>query len=136
MARITVEDCLNEIDNRFDLVLLASIRAKDIAAGDSPRVLRDNDKNSVVALREIAEKMISHDELVENAIKRMCPYGKLSQEDDTYNLSENQMCIDEKNLNQQKKQESDSVISDCAEDDDIHLLEEEEYSKDTTDYIE
>jgi len=58
MARITVEDCLHEVDNRFELVLLATKRARQIAMGMEPRVDPDHDKPTVVALREIAEKRI------------------------------------------------------------------------------
>ncbi len=58
MARVTVEDCVEKIPNRFELVLLASQRAKNISAGEPITVARDNDKNSVVALREIADETI------------------------------------------------------------------------------
>jgi DNA-directed RNA polymerase subunit omega len=56
MARVTVEDCVDKVPNRFELVLLASHRAREIAAGAPATVERDNDKNPVVALREIAEE--------------------------------------------------------------------------------
>ena len=61
MARVTVEDCIDKIPNRFELVLLASHRARTIAAGAQIAVQRDNDKNPVVALREIAEKKVPTD---------------------------------------------------------------------------
>ncbi len=62
MARVTVEDCIDKVDNRFDLVLLASHRARMIASGSQILVPRDNDKNPVVALREIAdEKLVAAD---------------------------------------------------------------------------
>ena len=54
MARITVEDCLEKVDNRFDLIVLASKRARDLAYGKEPFVDEDNDKPTVIALREIA----------------------------------------------------------------------------------
>ena len=63
MARVTVEDCVQKVPNRFELVLLASERAKHISAGDPITIDRDNDKNSVVALREIADSTISLDDL-------------------------------------------------------------------------
>lgn len=59
MARITVEDCLEHVDNRFDLVLLAARRARQIAQGADPLVAAENDKPTVIALREIAENLIS-----------------------------------------------------------------------------
>lgn len=68
MARVTVEDCIDKIDNRFDLVLLAAHRARSIASGQSILVERDNDKNPVVALREIAETALSPDDLKEDFI--------------------------------------------------------------------
>jgi DNA-directed RNA polymerase subunit omega len=63
MARVTVEDCVIKIPNRFDLVMLAAQRAREIAAGANLTVERDNDKNPVVALREIAESSIDIDNL-------------------------------------------------------------------------
>ena len=63
MARVTVEDCVEKIPNRFELVLLAGQRAKNIAAGDPITVPRDNDKNSVIALREIAEQTVFPEDL-------------------------------------------------------------------------
>lgn len=68
MARVTVEDCIERIPNRFELVLLAAQRARDIAAGSPMAVERDNDKNPVVALREIAEEHARPDELTEGLI--------------------------------------------------------------------
>ena len=59
MARITVEDCLEHVDNRFDLVLLAARRARQISQGADPLVPPENDKPTVIALREIAENLIS-----------------------------------------------------------------------------
>ncbi len=69
MARVTVEDCVKNIPNRFELVSLAAQRAKQIFAGDPITVERDNDKDAVVALREIAEKTIDFDLLREQIIE-------------------------------------------------------------------
>lgn len=63
MARVTVEDCVVKIPNRFDLVMLSAQRAREIAAGGTLTVERDNDKNPVVALREIAESSVDIDNL-------------------------------------------------------------------------
>ncbi len=68
MARVTVEDCIEKVENRFDLVLLASHRARLIAAGQQITVDRDNDKNPVVALREIADTTMEPDDLREDLI--------------------------------------------------------------------
>ncbi len=70
MARITVEDCLEHIDNRFDLVLLAARRARQIAQGADPLVPAENDKPSVIALREIAENLITVDSMDEMEAQR------------------------------------------------------------------
>ena len=69
MARVTVEDCVVKIPNRFDLVMVAAQRARDIAAGAPLTVDRDNDKNPVVALREIAEESVVIENLEDSLIK-------------------------------------------------------------------
>jgi DNA-directed RNA polymerase subunit omega len=69
MARVTVEDCVDKVPNRFELVMLAAHRAREIAAGSPLTVDRDNDKNPVVALREIADETQSADVLRERMIE-------------------------------------------------------------------
>ena len=69
MARVTVEDCVDKIPNRFDLVMLAAHRAREISTGGEITVPRDNDKDPVVALREIAEETLTFDQLREGAIE-------------------------------------------------------------------
>lgn len=81
MARVTVEDCIVKIPNRFELVMSAAQRTRDISAGAEITVDRDNDKNPVVALREIADEKVSVDNLKESLIRgsqRMAP----SRDDD------------------------------------------------------
>ena len=68
MARVTVEDCIDKVDNRFELVLLAGHRARQISQGAQITIPRDNDKNPVVALREIADETLSPDDLKEDLI--------------------------------------------------------------------
>ncbi len=68
MARVTVEDCIDKIENRFDLVLLAAHRARNISSGQPILVDRDRDKNPVVALREIAESALAPEDLSEDFI--------------------------------------------------------------------
>lgn len=68
MARVTVEDCIDKVDNRFELVLLASHRARLISQGAPITIDRDNDKNPVVALREIADETLSPGDLKEDLI--------------------------------------------------------------------
>ncbi|KUJ85085.1 DNA-directed RNA polymerase subunit omega [Ruegeria marisrubri] len=69
MARVTVEDCVDKVPNRFELVMLAAHRAREISAGAPITVDRDNDKNPVVSLREIAEETQTADELRERLIE-------------------------------------------------------------------
>lgn len=71
MARVTVEDCVAVLPNRFELVLLAARRAREIAAGSVITVSKDNDRNPVIALREIAEQSVSLEGLRENLIRSM-----------------------------------------------------------------
>ena len=71
MARVTVEDCIDKVSNRFDLVLLAAHRAREISSGSSLTIDRDNDKNPVVALREIADETITAVQLRESAIESL-----------------------------------------------------------------
>jgi DNA-directed RNA polymerase subunit omega len=68
MARVTVEDCVERVPNRFEIVLLAARRAREIAAGSMLTVDRDNDKNPVVSLREIGDGTIELDELKDNLV--------------------------------------------------------------------
>ncbi len=69
MARVTVEDCVDKVPNRFELVLLAAHRARELSAGSQPTVDRDNDKNPVVSLREVAEETQGADDLRERMIE-------------------------------------------------------------------
>jgi DNA-directed RNA polymerase subunit omega len=69
MARVTVEDCVDKVPNRFELVMLAAHRAREISAGSAVTVDRDNDKNPVVSLREIADETQSADDLRERLIE-------------------------------------------------------------------
>jgi len=69
MARVTVEDCVDKVPNRFELVMLAAHRAREISTGAEITVPRDNDKNPVVALREIAEETLTSEQLRESAIE-------------------------------------------------------------------
>jgi DNA-directed RNA polymerase subunit omega len=79
MARVTVEDCVDKVDNRFELVLLAAHRARNIASGSSLLVERDNDKNSVVSLREIADSRIVPDDLKEELIHSLQRYVEVDE---------------------------------------------------------
>src|SRR5918997_5373565 len=79
MARVTVEDCIDKVENRFDLVLLASHRARMISSGAQITVDRDNDKNPVVALREIADETITPGDLKEQLIHSLQKYVEVDE---------------------------------------------------------
>ncbi len=79
MARVTVEDCVTKVRNRFELVMYAAQRARRIAGGSELTVERDNDKNPVVALREIAEETIDTKELEEALVKSLQKYAEVDE---------------------------------------------------------
>ena len=80
MARITVENCLKKIDSQYDLVLLAKERTSQLNAGDPALVPRNNDKNTVIALREIGEGKVSIKKLKESTINKLRKYQKVTAE--------------------------------------------------------
>ena len=69
MARVTVEDCIEKVDTRFELIMVASQRARDIGTGAELTIDRDNDKNTVVSLREVAQETVAPDEMIEKLIR-------------------------------------------------------------------
>lgn len=88
MARVTVEDCVDKIPSRFDLVLMAGHRARQISSGGALKIERDNDKNPVVALREIAEEALTPEELKESVISSMQRHVEVDEpEEDDVRLS-------------------------------------------------
>jgi DNA-directed RNA polymerase subunit omega len=111
MARVTVEDCIKKVNNRFELVLMATKRAKDIARGAQPSVPKDNDKPTIIALREIAEEAISLEGL-ETIAKR-----SLIEGNDPFNLN-----------SQEQESESNIFSEDLNANDDNNDDEEEDFS--------
>ncbi len=79
MARVTVEDCVTKIPNRFELVMLASQRARDIVAGSELTVDRDNDKDAVVALREIADEKMTPNDLSESLLLGLQRHAEIDE---------------------------------------------------------
>ena len=93
MARVTVEDCIDKIPNRFDLVLAAAQRARNISTGNPLTIDRDNDKNPVVALREIADETIDPDKLrddIVNSLQKLTNTELVEDEEDE-NLEDNRL---------------------------------------------
>ncbi|HVP84663.1 MAG TPA: DNA-directed RNA polymerase subunit omega [Rhizomicrobium sp.] len=79
MARVTVEDCVDKVPNRFDLVLLAGYRARSLSGGAETMVDRDRDKNPVVALREIAAKVLKPEDIKEDYIKSLQKHAEVDE---------------------------------------------------------
>lgn len=95
MARVTVEDCIEKVSNRFDLVMLASQRAREVSAGAPITVERDNDKNPVIALREIADETVELENLQESLIVSQQKHVEydLPEEDEVIELLESESNI-------------------------------------------
>ena len=81
MARITVEDCIDKFDSRFELVLVASNRARKLHSGEEPTVERDNDKNTVIALREIADETISAEVFKQDLVEEYQTVSPIDEEE-------------------------------------------------------
>jgi DNA-directed RNA polymerase subunit omega len=79
MARVTVEDCIDKVPNRFDLVLYSAFRARQLSGGAEPMLERDRDKNPVVALREIAAKSMRPEELKEEYIRSLQKHAEVDE---------------------------------------------------------
>jgi len=95
MARITVEDCLKNVDNRFELVLIASKRARQLAQGSSPLVPAENDKPTVIALREIAANLVNSSILGGNKASPKAPVKDTSEEISNEIIAETQSIAEE-----------------------------------------
>src|SRR5271155_5279310 len=83
MARVTVEDCIDKVPNRFDLVLYSAYRARQLSGGAEPFLERDRDKNPVVALREIAAKSMKADDLKEEYIRSLQKHAEVDEPEET-----------------------------------------------------
>jgi DNA-directed RNA polymerase subunit omega len=88
MARVTVEDCVVKVPNRFELVLLAAQRAREIVSGAPMTVERDDDKNPVIALREIAEETIALDNLQDSLVRGMQKHVEIDEPEETPDLEQ------------------------------------------------
>ena len=114
MARITVEDCIDKFESRFELVLVASNRARKLHSGESPTVEKDNDKPTVIALREIADESLSVDSLKEKLIQEYQTVQPLEEEELSLDyVSEETKFKDEiiTEDNNQLNQENEKIIN-------------------------
>ncbi len=119
MARITVEDCIDKFPSRFELVLIASNRARKLFSGESPTVEIDNDKNTVIALREIAEESLTKEQLKNDLIEEY-QTNTFSEDDDINEIEDNsdvnQLQEDETILNNsQHENDNQSIVKNTEE---------------------
>tara|TARA_X000001036_G_scaffold306381_1_gene285159 strand:+ start:91 stop:522 length:432 start_codon:yes stop_codon:yes gene_type:complete len=127
MARITVEDCIDKFDSRFELVLVASNRARKLHSGDEPTVEKNNDKNTVIALREIADETISADEFKQSLIEEYQTVSPINEEDELG------LEFDDQNVNEQNANK-DEIKDHNIENESVEELEEiEESNMETND---
>lgn len=126
MARVTVEDCIDKIPNRYELLMVATQRAKDISAGSPIAVTRDNDKNPVIALREIAEEKVNIEDLQRSLVMGLQKFVEVEEPEE----EEMEIMAAEKELSELDEQFSglllDNEIADSmqvrgVDDDDIDI---------------
>ena len=120
MARVTVEDCIDKVSNRLELVLLAAHRARMISGGVEPSLDRDNDKNPVLALREIAVETVTFDELMESTIESHQRQIEVDEPDDE----------DLSLLNQDGQRGNENNTDDAANEDLLRALMDAQKSDD------
>ena len=139
MARVTVEDCIDKIPNRYELLMVAAQRARDISTGSPLMVSRDNDKNSVVALREIADERVSIEELQRSLVMGLQKYVEVEEPEE----EELEILAAEKELSELDEQFSgllpqaeleDSMQIHGADDDESMDLDAEEDVLDDSDF--
>ena len=121
MARITVEDCIDKFPSRFELVLVASNRARKLHAGENPSVEIDNDKNTVIALREIAEETITTENLKNDLIEEY-QTNTFTEDEDINEL--------EDNSNDDQSEENEAELHEGKQSDDSDNQSKEETSID------
>ena len=103
MARITVEDCIDKFPSRFELVLVASQRSRELHSGETPTISKDNDKNTVIALREIADTTIPIEKMKENLIEGFQKVTINDEEDENLEI---------KSLEEKNNEQNEELISD------------------------
>ena len=114
MARITVEDCIDKFDSRFELVLVASNRARKLHSGEEPTVERDNDKNTVIALREIADETISAEIFKQDLVEE---YQSVSP------IDEEELALEFNDENSDDEADSENLSEVSAETDEAEMSE-------------
>ena len=134
MARVTVEDCVVKVPNRFELVLVASQRAREITAGATLTLDRDDDKNPVVALREIADDTVAIDRLQDSLIRGMQKHVEIDEPEEAIELESNLFGVTEalgvaglsevEDVGEEGEELAEDMLSvEDEEDDDLELAE-------------
>lgn len=126
MARVTVEDCVVKVPNRFDLVLLAAQRAREVTSGAPLTVDRDDDKNPVVALREIAESTIELDHLKDNLIRGMQKHIEMDEPEEAPELEQTLFGVADPTGPVVSEDETDEEAIDEELDEDLLDIEDED----------
>lgn len=121
MARVTVEDCVEKVPNRYELLMVAAQRAKDIESGSPLLVDRDNDKNSVVALREIAENKVSIENLQRSLVMNLQKFVEVEEPEE----EELEIIAAEKELAEIDAQFDSSMLLDADLTDSMQITDEE-----------
>ena len=109
MARITVEDCIDKFPSRFELVLVASNRARKLHSGENPTVEKDNDKNTVIALREIAQETLKVNELKNDLIEEY-QTNTFTEDDEINEITDENLNTDDELVLESSKLEDDKSI--------------------------
>ena len=125
MARITVEDCIDKFESRFELVLVASNRARKLHSGESPTVEKDNDKPTVISLREIADETLSIESLKDKLIQEYQTVSPLDEEDLSLDYSGSEIEIKDEDDVQLSERKDERSKVDEEENDDIQILNED-----------
>tara|TARA_B100000579_G_C22436158_1_gene667694 strand:- start:188 stop:610 length:423 start_codon:yes stop_codon:yes gene_type:complete len=123
MARITVEDCIDKFESRFELVLVASNRARKLHSGENPSVERNNDKNTVISLREIAEETISVDKMKNNLIEEYQTVLEQNEEDMSLEQLESENTI-ENNDKAQNLNRDEATITEVLQEDKVDSIDD------------
>ena len=127
MARITVEDCIDKFESRFELVLVASNRARKLHSGVSPTIEKDNDKNTVIALREIANETIAIDEMKNSLIEEYQTVSLQIDEDLSLEYTDSENAETDKDTN--LSNEDDKSVFSQEEDDNVVTINEQDNSQ-------
>ena len=128
MARVTVEDCVLQVPNRFQLVMLAAQRAREISAGSQLTIDRDNDKNPVVALREIADTTVNLDNLADSLVKglqRQVEQDEPEEEGAGFGAGAGDLLAEMQQAQISKEEAEDSDLSIDGECEDAAIADEE-----------